>query len=852
MDAAHGRERGVEKPVPDIGGSTSEVFNCNGEKDILKKCNRDLKQSGSQYVFIVESAVRVVDGWLATLGNCLDTAPQAGMVGPFMKEHYHGLPRQACNPANIAASCDDLNAALQTRHKGQRVAVRNPWAGCLGGALTTVKALGFFDEGCQAIEVALADLCLRAEMAGYQNYLAGDMYVEAGEKRPLQRWQKALRDKWESLDPESGPRKHYEALHLCHQASQAHLEEESESAVELYLKGIGLYPGEPRLYLDLATLLVEAGQYADALATLREMPVEGRLETRDLLIGKCQRKMGQTDEADRTAERILATDARSAAGWWLKGASLAERGSIDKARAALQQSIAFDPGYGAAYALLGKLLSKAGYGENALELLEKGFALSPTVETAAAYHTLVSAMQVFERAIPFFTQALAIYPSSRRLRYLLIDLLLKTGQHGVAMDVIESTLAFFGVEAGLLNAALTVRKRLGPRVIDAAENGTATLAFCLIVKDEERDLPRCLESIKSAADEIVVVDTGSRDRTRDIAEVFGARVFDFEWCDDFAAAKNFAAAQAEAGWIFSIDADEVLGGQDYGALKALIKSGAYGSVAYAVTTRNYLKVTDVIGWQPNDGSYPEEAGIGWMPSEKVRLFPNDPQVRFSYPVHEMVEPSLTAMGIGIVTCDIPVHHYGKLDRARCLAKGKSYFKIGIDKLEAMQSSTTGLRELAVQAQTLGDYEAAVQLWKRLLKLEPDEVHGYINLASVYLETGNYAASLAAAHRAHRLDPALKESHFNLAMSMLYTGDALDAADVLQKVVARHPEYLAANFLLAASCSCTGEVSRATKLLDELQRTRLGAGIGAALRHLAEKLAAAGQDSYCRSILELAG
>jgi len=849
MDATNGRDRDVEDQLPGNGGWAPQVISLNGEKDTLKNINRVLKQSEWDQVFFIESAVRVVNGWIETLGNCLATASQVGLVGPLMEEHYHGLPRQAINPA---VSCNDLNAALQVRHKGQRVAVRNPWSGCLGGALATLKALGYLDEACQDIDVALADLCLRAEMAGYQNYLVGDIYVGAAKRPPLQRGRKGLRDKWESLDPESDPRKHYEALHLCHRAHQAHLREEFESAVELYLKGIGLYPGEPKLYLDLATLLVEAGQYADALETLKEMPVEGPLEKRDLLVGNCQRKMGQTDAADRTIASILANDARSAAGWWLKGACLADRGAIDQAREALEQSIACDPGFGTTYRLLGNLATKTGNGENALELFERGFALSLTAETAADYHTVVSQKQVFQRAIPFFTQALAIYPSSRRLRYLLIDLLLKTGQHGAAMDTIESTLAVFGVEEGLLNAALTVREQLGPRVIAAAENTPATLAFCLIVKNEERDLPRCLESIKPVADEIVVVDTGSRDRTRKLAQVFGARVFDFKWCDDFAAAKNFAAARAEAEWIFSIDADEVLGAQDYGALKALIKSGAYGSVAYAVTTRNYLKVADVIGWQPNDGRYPEEAGLGWMPSEKVRLFPNDPRVRFSYPVHEMVEPSLTEAGIRIVACDIPVHHYGKLDQARCLAKGRSYFKIGIQKLESMQSSATGLRELAVQAQTLGDYAEAVQLWKRLLELEPDKVPSYINLAGAYLETGNYAASLKAARQAHRLDPALKESHFNLAMSMLFIGDAFGAADVLQKVVTKHPEYLAANFLLAASCSCTGEDSRAKTLIDELQRTSLGAGIEEALRHLAEKLAMAGQDHYCRSILELAG
>ncbi len=63
----------------------------------------------------------------------------------------------------------------------------------------------------------------------------------------------------------------------------------------------------------------------------------------------------------------------------------------------------------------------------------------------------------------------------------------------------------------------------------------------MIVRDEQENLPRCLGSVAGLFDEIVVVDTGSRDRTREIAREFGARVFDFVWVDDFAAARNAAA-----------------------------------------------------------------------------------------------------------------------------------------------------------------------------------------------------------------------------------------------------------------------------------------------------------------------
>ena len=84
------------------------------------------------------------------------------------------------------------------------------------------------------------------------------------------------------------------------------------------------------------------------------------------------------------------------------------------------------------------------------------------------------------------------------------------------------------------------------------------LSVCMIVRDEERNLPRCLKSVKSIADEIIVVDTGSQDNTVLVAKELGADVYYFEWCDDFAAARNESLKHATGDWIFQIDADEEL------------------------------------------------------------------------------------------------------------------------------------------------------------------------------------------------------------------------------------------------------------------------------------------------------
>ena len=91
-----------------------------------------------------------------------------------------------------------------------------------------------------------------------------------------------------------------------------------------------------------------------------------------------------------------------------------------------------------------------------------------------------------------------------------------------------------------------------------AEGKEPTLSVCMIVKDEEETLPICLKSIKDIADEIIVVDTGSKDKTVEVAKSFGAKVYFFKWINDFSAARNESLKYATSDWLLVLDADEYL------------------------------------------------------------------------------------------------------------------------------------------------------------------------------------------------------------------------------------------------------------------------------------------------------
>ncbi|GGF70812.1 beta 1,4 glucosyltransferase [Paenibacillus albidus] len=90
-----------------------------------------------------------------------------------------------------------------------------------------------------------------------------------------------------------------------------------------------------------------------------------------------------------------------------------------------------------------------------------------------------------------------------------------------------------------------------------------TISLCMIVRNEEQGLPRCLASVGEIADEIIIVDTGSTDRTPEVASSFGAVLYEFEWIDDFSAARNFAFSKATQEYILWLDADDYLKEKDY-------------------------------------------------------------------------------------------------------------------------------------------------------------------------------------------------------------------------------------------------------------------------------------------------
>ena len=136
------------------------------------------------------------------------------------------------------------------------------------------------------------------------------------------------------------------------------------------------------------------------------------------------------------------------------------------------------------------------------------------------------------------------HPDNKRLSYLFIDVLIQLSKYEHAMDVIEAAITAFDIDEDGLAAAMKVRQLLGPLEITPDAASGCTVSLCMIVKDEARHLANCLASVKPLVDEIIVGDTGSTDHTKTIAEIFGAKVFDYQCENDYAAARNHSLSRA--------------------------------------------------------------------------------------------------------------------------------------------------------------------------------------------------------------------------------------------------------------------------------------------------------------------
>lgn len=252
------------------------------------------------------------------------------------------------------------------------------------------------------------------------------------------------------------------------------------------------------------------------------------------------------------------------------------------------------------------------------------------------------------------------------------------------------------------------------------------ISLCMIVKNEEEVLRQCLTSVKDLCDEIIIVDTGSTDKTKEIAQEFTQKIFDFEWIDDFSAARNFAFSKATMDYIFWMDADDILLEEDQKKFKQL-KAELDGAV-------------DAVSMIYNIAF--DEAGNPTFSYRRNRLVKRARNFKWIGAVHEYLE-----VGGNILSSDIAITHR-KSEKSNGNLQSSRNLTIYENRLKKGETFTP--RDLFYYANELkdhGQFEKAIEYYQKFLETKKgwieDEIRACIHLASCYRHLGNTEKEIEA-------------------------------------------------------------------------------------------------------------
>ena len=226
----------------------------------------------------------------------------------------------------------------------------------------------------------------------------------------------------------------------------------------------------------------------------------------------------------------------------------------------------------------------------------------------------------------------------------------------------------------------------------------------MIVRDEAESLPRALHSCEGIVDEVIVVDTGSRDTTLEIARGFGATTLRLEWADDFAAARNRSLAPARGEWILVLDADEELAPEARRQLPSLLDAGEVEGYVVQI-----LNLTGPAG------------DLGAEQSAALRLFRNRPGYRFEGALHEQVAPAILRVNprARLVGGDIQILHHGYRDAViRTRAKHERNRRILEGMVAAAPLDGFVQCNLGVEAVAAGQHAEAAARFQAAIDLAP--------------------------------------------------------------------------------------------------------------------------------------
>jgi tetratricopeptide (TPR) repeat protein len=295
-----------------------------------------------------------------------------------------------------------------------------------------------------------------------------------------------------------------------------------------------------------------------------------------------------------------------------------------------------------------------------------------------------------------------------------------------------------------------------------------TLSVCMIVKNEADLLGRCLRSIQSVADQIVVVDTGSQDRTIEVAKSFSAAIVEVQWRGDFSWARNISLDHAASAWVLWLDADDVVPAQSLPLIADLKKERPDRVLGLVVRNQ-----------RPND------TGTEFV---QARMFPNRPEIRFERRVHEQMMPSALRCGLRMEKCDVVIEHHGYAEQETLKRKARRNIDLMLEEYDQERPDPVTAVEIADSFQLIDELGEA-EKWYRTVLAVPNVAtaspaiasQAHTGLGNLYNRQERFDPAIGHLKEAVALTPWRTDAFYAMAVAFDCAGKPESAVECLRRI-----------------------------------------------------------------------
>ncbi len=302
-----------------------------------------------------------------------------------------------------------------------------------------------------------------------------------------------------------------------------------------------------------------------------------------------------------------------------------------------------------------------------------------------------------------------------------------------------------------------------------AESEEVLLSVCMIAKNEEAIIGRCIESVLPVADEIILNDTGSSDKTVDIASSFGVQIVNSEWKNDFAYSRNLSIEPAKGKWILWLDADDVVPKESIALLASLKQKNP--DCVYSIICKN---------------ERPDGTGTSFR---QARIFPNNKGIYFERTIHEQMMISALKLGFKLEDTDIIVEHHGYADPATLKQKAQRNCELLLLEYDKGQKDPVTIIEIGDSYSIMEAGDKAVKWYKEFLKIKdygnlfPDLAsQALLGLGKILNEQEKYVKAETFLREGLKYMPSRPDLKFSLAVNLDLQKRYLESLKELQEIV----------------------------------------------------------------------